>query len=88
MTTAANAALNEPRALRLILADPARKDAEQRMQTARMVPGENVAGVLAGLVADEMVIADGPKKAARKLEKRLVFLPDFAAGGMLDGDDQ
>ena len=82
MKTAANAALHEPRALRLVLADPAGKDAEQGMQTARMVCGENVADVLAGL------ITDGPEKAVRKLETRLVFRLDFAAGGMLDGDDQ
>lgn len=96
MTPAANAALNEPRALRPVLADPAGKDAEQGMLASQVVFNEinsiddmeHVMGVLAGGVADEMVIADGPKKAARKLENRLTFPFDFAARGAFDGDDQ
>ena len=48
---------------------------------------EHVMGVLAAVVAEEMTIADGAKEAARKVEKRLTFLLDFAARGAPDGDD-
>ena len=48
---------------------------------------EHVMGVLAALVAEEMTIADGARKAAREVEKWLTFLLDFAARGAPDGDD-
>lgn len=47
---------------------------------------DHVMGVRAALVA-EMTIAASARKAARKVEKRLTLLLDFAARRALDGDD-
>jgi hypothetical protein len=87
MTTAAEQALHEARALRLILA--AIKEGEEGVLASQMVFNEinsiddmeHVMGILAAYAAEEMTIADGPKKAARQVEKRLTFLLDFAARG-------
>ena len=95
MTTAADAALNEAGALRLVLATiRTDEDTEQAMLTSQIVFNEinsvfdmeHVMGVLAALVAEEMTIADGARKAARSREEAHVPVGLRCARGT-DGDD-
>jgi hypothetical protein len=47
---------------------------------------EDIAEILAAIVAEDMIVAFGPAKAARKVENQLAKVLDFAHGAH-DGND-
>jgi hypothetical protein len=87
MTTAGDAARYEALALRMVLASlRADRDTADAMHLWEVLRAEikerdcweHVSAVLAAMLAEDMAIEHGPKKAARELEKLIAARLDFA----------